>query len=214
MTTGKTVFSSAPGVPRLPASVEKVYTTSTALLRFGPNARLTTQVLGVGSVDPEGGWHGTLYLKGGGDPTFGSRSFDRSAYRTGATMQQLVANLIRTTGITSVSGRIVGDESYFDSLRGTPPYGYRASSWVEGELSALIYDRGLANPQGSAFQRRPALFATQQFVAALKKKSFICSQPIRAARLKSTALVDDLLAFGKSARPLLDWGWAAIIDER
>ncbi len=168
MTTGQTLFSWAPGVPRLPASVEKVYTTSTALLRFGPDTRLSTRVFGVGTFDLAGGFHGTLYLKGGGDPTFGSKSFDRSAYGTGATMQQLVTNLIRATGIRSLTGKIVGDESYFDSLRGTPPYGYHASSWVEGQLSALIYDRGLANPQGSAFQRRPALFATQQFVSALK----------------------------------------------
>jgi D-alanyl-D-alanine carboxypeptidase/D-alanyl-D-alanine-endopeptidase (penicillin-binding protein 4) len=168
MTTGQTLFSSAPSVPRLPASVEKVYTTSTALLRFGPDTRLSTRVFGVGTFDLGGGFHGSLYLKGGGDPTFGSKSFDRSAYGTGATMQQLVGNLIRATGITSISGRIVGDESYFDSLRGTPPYGDHASSWIEGELSALVYNRGLANPQGSAFQRRPALFATQQFASALK----------------------------------------------
>jgi uncharacterized protein (TIGR02453 family) len=51
-------------------------------------------------------------------------------------------------------------------------------------------------------------------VAALKKKSFICSRSIRATRLKSPALVDDLVAFAKDARPLLDWGWAAIVDER
>ena len=156
MTTGQTLFSWAPAVPRLPASVEKVYTTSAALLRFGPNTRLTTRVLGVGTFDLGGGFHGTLYLKGGGDPTFGSKSFDHTAYGTGATMQQLVANLVRATGITSISGRIVGDESYFDSLRGTPPYGYQASSWIEGELSALVYNRGLANPAGTAFQRRPA----------------------------------------------------------
>jgi len=167
-TTGQTLFSWAPGVPRLPASIEKVYTTSTALLRFGPDTRLMTRVLAVGTFDLGGGFHGTLYLKGGGDPTFGSRSFDHTAYGTGATMQQLVANLVRATGITSISGRIVGDESYFDSLRGTPPYGYQASSWIEGELSALVYNRGLATPAGTAFQRRPALFATQQFVSALK----------------------------------------------
>ena len=147
LTTGQTLFSWAPGVPRLPASVEKVYTTSTALLRFGPNAA-EHAVLGVGTFDLGGGFHGTLYLKGGGDPTFGSRSFDHTAYGTGATMQQLVANLVRATGITSISGRIVGDESYFDSLRGTPPYGYQPSSYIEGELSALAYDRGFANPAG------------------------------------------------------------------
>jgi D-alanyl-D-alanine carboxypeptidase/D-alanyl-D-alanine-endopeptidase (penicillin-binding protein 4) len=168
MTAGKPLFASAAGVGRLPASVEKVYTTSTALLRFGPSARLSTGVLGVGEFGLDGTWHGTLYLKGGGDPTFGAKSFDHFAYGTGATMQRLVANLIRETGIRSIAGRIVGDESYFDSLRGTSPYGYQPSTDVEGLLSALIYDRGLADPQGSAFQNRPALFATQQFVSALK----------------------------------------------
>jgi serine-type D-Ala-D-Ala carboxypeptidase/endopeptidase (penicillin-binding protein 4) len=168
MTTGRTLFSLAAGVARLPASVEKIYTTSTALLRFGPNARLSTRILGVGRFEAAGAWHGTLYLKGGGDPTFGSKSFDHFAYGTGATVQRLVTNLIHATGIRSISGRIIGDESSFDSLRGTPPYGYQPSTDVEGLLSALIYDRGLANPQGTAFQNRPALFATQQFVSALK----------------------------------------------
>ena len=65
-------------------------------------------------------------------------------------------------------GAIVGDESYFDSKRGTPATGYGLSSDVEGELSALIYDRGLADEQGTAFQNRPALFTTQPFAAALR----------------------------------------------
>jgi D-alanyl-D-alanine carboxypeptidase/D-alanyl-D-alanine-endopeptidase (penicillin-binding protein 4) len=168
LSTGKTLFSSAPGVARLPASVEKIYTTSTALLRFGANGNLTTKVLGSGSFDAGGGWHGTLYLKGGGDPTFGSASYDRFAYGAGATLQRLVADLIRESGITSVHGSIAGDESYFDSRRGTPATGYSASSFVEGELSGLAYDRGLANEQGSAFQNHPALFAAQQFAAALR----------------------------------------------
>ena len=83
---------------RLPASVEKIYTTSTALLRFGATGTLTTKVLGSGSLDAVGGWHGTLYLRGGGDPTFGSASYDRFAYGAGATMQRLVANLIARVG--------------------------------------------------------------------------------------------------------------------
>jgi serine-type D-Ala-D-Ala carboxypeptidase/endopeptidase (penicillin-binding protein 4) len=168
MTAGKVLFASSARTPRLPASVEKVYTTSTALMRFGSATRLSTSVLGVGSFDSAGGWHGTLYLKGGGDPTFGSASFDRYAYGSGATMQQLVSNLVRRTGIKSVSGRIVGDESRFDSFRGTPPYGFRASTDVEGLLSGLAYNRGLANQAGTAFQNRPALFATQQFSSTLR----------------------------------------------
>src|SRR6266700_386812 len=70
MSTGKALFSSAAGVARLPASVEKLYTTSTALLRFGPDATLTTSVLGVGTFDSGGGFPAPLSLRGGGDPTF------------------------------------------------------------------------------------------------------------------------------------------------
>ena len=168
MTTGRTLFATTPAVPRMPASVEKLYTTATALLRFGSDGGLTTSVLGSGTMDPSGAWQGTLYLKGGGDPTFGSASFDRFAYGTGATMQRLVANLIAQTGITSINGQIAGDESYFDSVRGTPATGGLASPEVEGVLSGLAYDRGLANEQGTAFQNRPALFAAQQFALALR----------------------------------------------
>jgi D-alanyl-D-alanine carboxypeptidase/D-alanyl-D-alanine-endopeptidase (penicillin-binding protein 4) len=165
LTTGQTLFSSRADVGRLPASVEKVYTTSTALLKFGPTATLTTWVLGVGSVAGDGTFDGTLYIKGGGDPTFGSQSFDHAYYGTGATMQQLVSNLVADTGITAVNGRILGDQSYFDALRGTAPYGYRADSEIEGSLSGLSYDRGF---EGSGFQVHPAVYTAQQFAAALK----------------------------------------------
>lgn len=164
--TGQPLFSSSPDISRLPASVEKLYTTSTALLDFGADATLKTSVYGSGTLS-SGHWTGTLYLKGGGDPTFGSAAFDRFAYGGGATMQRLVANLIRSSGITSIQGRVVGDESYFDSLRGTPASGFRFSTDVEGSLSALVYNRGLIN-QGRSYVLRPALFAAQQFVAALR----------------------------------------------
>lgn len=166
--TGQPLFSYNARAGRLPASVEKIYTTSTALLRFGQDATLRTGVLGVGQMDASGGWHGTLYLRGGGDPTFGSASFDRAAYGTGATMQRLVANLLRATGIKSLHGSIVGDESYFDSVRGTAAYGFRPDFYYEGLLTGLAYDRGFTTPAETAFQSRPALFAAQQFAAALK----------------------------------------------
>jgi serine-type D-Ala-D-Ala carboxypeptidase/endopeptidase (penicillin-binding protein 4) len=166
--TGRALFSAAAGVRRLPASVEKVYTTAAALLRFGPSATLTTNVLGVGSLDTTGGWHGTLYLRGGGDPTFGADFFDRQAYGAGATMQRLVANLIAQTGLTAVHGPIVGDESYFDSLRGTPATGFAPNTLVEGELSGLAYDRGFSNLQGTVLQTSPALVAARQFALALR----------------------------------------------
>src|ERR1700758_104783 len=47
--TGQVLFSDASSVGRIPASVEKIYTTSTALLRWGPGGTLNTTVLGTGT---------------------------------------------------------------------------------------------------------------------------------------------------------------------
>lgn len=167
LTTGQSLFAASPDVPRLPASVQKLYTTSTALLRFGPIATLTTSLLGQGTIDPFGSWNGTLYLRGAGDPTFGSAGFDQYNYGTGATIQRLVSNLLAQAGVKTVGGRVLGDESYFDSLRGTPPTGFRYSYWVEGSLSALVFNRGVLN-QGYSFTAHPAAYAAGQLVAALR----------------------------------------------
>jgi serine-type D-Ala-D-Ala carboxypeptidase/endopeptidase (penicillin-binding protein 4) len=166
--TGQALFAQAANTGRLPASVEKIYTTSTALLRLGPTQTFSTSVLGTGSRDPSGVWNGTLYLRGGGDPTFGSVGFDRAWYGTGTTLHSVIGSLLKATGITAVHGRIVGDESFFDSARGTPATGFGRSSEVEGELSALAYDRGFASLHSTAFQLRPALFAAQQFAGGLR----------------------------------------------
>jgi D-alanyl-D-alanine carboxypeptidase/D-alanyl-D-alanine-endopeptidase (penicillin-binding protein 4) len=165
--TNQVLFAQAPSTGRLPASLEKIYTTSTALLRLGPTQTFATSILGVGSRDPSGVWDGTLYLRGGGDPTFGGVGFDHVWYGTGTTMRNLVGALLKATGLTAVQGRIVGDESFFDSRRGTPATGFRRSSDVEGELSALAYDRGFADLHGNTFQTRPALFAAQQLAGGL-----------------------------------------------
>lgn len=167
LNTGQTLYSHNARTPRLPASVEKLLTTSTALMKFGPGATLTTSVLGIGQLSA-GTFSGTLYLRGGGDPTFGSAAFDRANYGTGATVQGLVRNLISATGIVALSGNVVADESDFDSLRGTPATGYSPNIEVEGELSGLAFDRGWANNIGTVFWKHPALLAGQQFDSALK----------------------------------------------
>jgi D-alanyl-D-alanine carboxypeptidase/D-alanyl-D-alanine-endopeptidase (penicillin-binding protein 4) len=168
LNAGQVLFAQAANTGRLPASLEKIYTTSTALLRLGPSATFKTSVLGTGSQAPGGVWNGNLYLKGGGDPTFGSVGFDHTWYGTGTTMHSLIVALLRATGLTAVHGSIVGDASNFDSRRGTPATGFGASSEVEGQLSALTYDRGFASSQGAAFQFRPDLYATQQFASGLR----------------------------------------------
>lgn len=189
MTTGQTLFAENPTTPRLPASVEKLYTTSTALLRLGPTATFTTSILGLGSRDPQGIWHGTLYLRGGGDPTFGAVGFDRSWYGTGATMNALIRALLKSTGITGVQGRIVADGSYFDSRRGTPATGFAANLEVEGELGGLTYNSGFTSPRGTALQRYPGLYAGQQLAGGLRAFGVKLGRhfPISAGRTPANA---------------------------
>jgi serine-type D-Ala-D-Ala carboxypeptidase/endopeptidase (penicillin-binding protein 4) len=165
-TTGQTLWQYNVAVGRLPASVEKLYTTSAALLEFGPDATFETRVLGTGKLLANGTWDGTLYLKGGGDPTFGSMTFDKAMFGTGATVQALAAN-IRAAGIKQVRGQIVGDESYFNSRRGGPDTHYHASLETEGSLSALAYDEGFTNQFEERLQRQPPLVAAQAMAAAL-----------------------------------------------
>jgi serine-type D-Ala-D-Ala carboxypeptidase/endopeptidase (penicillin-binding protein 4) len=167
LTANRTLYAKNANTVRLPASVEKLYTTTTALQRFGPDATLTTSLLGSGT-QAGGTFTGTLYLRGGGDPTFGSSSFDSANYGTGATVQQLVSALETSTGITVLKGNVVADETMFDSDRGTPATGNKPSIDTEGDLSALAFNRGWANSTGTVYFKHPAVEAGQQLVAALK----------------------------------------------
>jgi serine-type D-Ala-D-Ala carboxypeptidase/endopeptidase (penicillin-binding protein 4) len=166
MSTGKPLFAERATQRHPPASVEKLYTAITALERMGPTARLETAVLGTGHLAPGGVWEGDLYLHGGGDPTFGSSAFIRSRYGgVGTSVAQLAAQL-KAQGIRRVTGRVYGDESYFDSLRGEPSSGYAWDPFLEGDLSALAYNRGeTGNEKGT---HAPAAFAARQLRAALR----------------------------------------------
>jgi serine-type D-Ala-D-Ala carboxypeptidase/endopeptidase (penicillin-binding protein 4) len=162
------VFAWRAGTARTLASNTKLFTSAAALLRFGTDGTLGTTVLGDGQLDEEGIWRGNLYLKGGGDPTFGSRTFTRKFYGGGPTVQQL-AKLIDQAGVERVTGHVYGDESRFDSLRGGPDSSYGVDIWV-GPLSALSYNRGLATESGSAFQTNPPAFAAARLDDALEAR--------------------------------------------
>ncbi len=158
-----TLFVLHPKTKRPPASVEKLYTTAALMRKLGPNTRLHTDVLGRGHL-AGGVWHGDLYLRGGGDPTFGDPTFNRVwESGRGPTAAQLAAQLVRR-GIHRVTGHVYADESLFDRRRGglmtayapdTPDFG--------GQLSALVYDHGSATRRLS-----PAQFAAKEMVLVMR----------------------------------------------
>jgi D-alanyl-D-alanine carboxypeptidase/D-alanyl-D-alanine-endopeptidase (penicillin-binding protein 4) len=167
LSTKQTLFGERAEVLRAPASVEKLYTATALLERLGPDAHLETTVLGSGHLGPEGVWEGSLYLHGGGDPTFGTNAFVRAHYGgLGTSVSTLVTQLVHTDGIHRVTGAIEGDESYFDSLRGEPASGYRFDPYLEGTLSALAFNRGASGSYRGA--HAPAAYAAHELLRALR----------------------------------------------
>ncbi|MEA2200741.1 MAG: hypothetical protein QOI89_1337 [Solirubrobacteraceae bacterium] len=167
LTSKQALFSERATTLRPPASVEKLYTAAAVLARMGPAGRLATTVFGVGHLAPGGVWEGDLYLRGGGDPTFGSPSFIRGHYGgQGASVSALVAQLVRMDGIHHITGSIRGDESYLDRLRGEPSSGFAQDPFLEGTLSALSFDRGAKGSERGA--HAPAAYAARKLWGALK----------------------------------------------
>lgn len=163
MTTGTPVFSLRATIKRPPASVEKLFTSIAALYDLGPRARFHTTVVGRGWLGPGGVWHGSLYLRGGGDPTFGSAGFNGLYEQgNGPTVTEL-AGRVRRAGIRRVTGHLIGDPTLFDSRPGVPSSGFAPDLGdIGGELGALTYDHGLSGPHG------PAAYAAHEFALALR----------------------------------------------
>jgi D-alanyl-D-alanine carboxypeptidase/D-alanyl-D-alanine-endopeptidase (penicillin-binding protein 4) len=184
LTTRRTLYTEDASVPRIPASVEKLYTTAAALELFGPQGTIATDVLAPATVDPATGvLSGNLYLRGNGDPSFNASAAG-----------MLADQLIERTGITEVDGRVIGDETAFDGLRGPPSEGFRTSVWV-GPLSALTFNRGFTGRRRPLFQASPPLFAAKEFTAALRRRGVRVRRSARAGASPEGAL---MLAQGTS----------------
>jgi serine-type D-Ala-D-Ala carboxypeptidase/endopeptidase (penicillin-binding protein 4) len=155
LSSGRTIYSLRAGTRRMPASLEKLYTSLATLRRLGPSGRLATGVLAEKAPGEEGVVEGDLYLRGSGDPTF-------DTIDAGHLAQQ-----VADAGIVEVTGRVRGDESAFDGLRGVPSDGFRVTSEV-GPLSALTFNRGRSGRRSPFWQLRPARFAAAAFTRQLR----------------------------------------------
>lgn len=171
LSTGRVVYRRNGGVPLRPASNEKLTVAVAALDELGPGFRIPTEVLGDGIQEGDL-WRGDLVLKGYGDPTLDREDLDELARR------------LRTSGIRRVSGRVLGDESYFDRRRTAP--GWKPGFYKEESppLSALVVDRGkLAGRTVDA----PALAAARAFHEALAAAGIRVAGAAAAGRAAPTA---------------------------
>lgn len=145
MDTGEELFALRENVVRIPASVEKLFTTSAALLRLGPSATLQTNAVVAPDavVEPGGVLRGDLVLVGGGDPTLGTLPWGAQLRRQPqlVTALEVLADRVAAAGVREVLGRVVGDDGRHERLRYLPTWPSRYRNDV-GPLSSLTVNDG------------------------------------------------------------------------
>jgi len=168
--TGDVVFRANAALALAPASAEKLAVSFAALRVLGPGFRFRTEVAGTGQLAGRV-WQGDLFLVGYGDPTLASADLDA------------LARDVAAWGIRSVSGRVLGDERHFDTLRSAP--GWKASYLgIESPpLSALSVDE--LEPRGA---NGSAAAAAQAFTAALERRGVAVAGAPLAGRAPADVL--------------------------
>ena len=107
--TGETLYQYRPNSLATPASTMKLVTTSTILELFGPDFRFQTKLEIDGNVNKDSVLNGNLYIVGGGDPTLGSEKLGEKDF-----FPKWI-KAVRSAGIKKITGRIIADESFFES---------------------------------------------------------------------------------------------------
>lgn len=117
--SGRIILSHRADQPMIPASVVKLISTGTFLRQRGAQYRFETKVYALGAIR-DSILYGDLVLVGSGDPSLASRYEPESEAR----LKQTIARILRSSGISTVKGRLLIDGS---SL---PQQGIH-SSWLE-----------------------------------------------------------------------------------
>jgi len=136
---GTSVLELNPGTPRAPASTMKLLPTWAALDLLGPAYAWKTRAYADGPV-VKGVLKGNLYLQGGGDPLLTIERWWR------------FVNDLRQTGLRSIEGDIVIDQSRF-TAEDERPEDFDGKFW---RTYNVLPDALLVNWQSSDFTIRPA----------------------------------------------------------
>ena len=165
--TNRVLCRSAAKRRRMLASNMKLFTTSTALNRFGPSHRFETSVWRTGRLDGSGVLHGNIYLVGGGDPFLTSPIFGQRNLGGQFTNIYGLVRFVKRAGIRRVTGRVYADDSIFDELRGVADSGYGVSPYI-GPLSGLSFNLGFTTSSATSFASSPERLAALKLTKSMR----------------------------------------------
>lgn len=169
---GTVHYSRQPTLALIPASTLKLLTTAAALAQLGADYRFTTDVRAAGA--PSDGGVGDLYLVGGGDPLLSTADFASDGGYQGqprrSTSIEALADKVVAAGVRRV-GRLLGDESRYDSERLVPSWNPRyIANFDISPLSALVVNKSFTQKEPLAVAVSPPAHAASVLAALLRAR--------------------------------------------
>ena len=169
---GAVHYSRQPSLGLIPASTLKLLTSAAALAQLGPDSRFTTAIR-AGAAPADGGV-GELYMVGGGDPLLSTADFASDGGYMGqsrrSTSIEALADKVVAAGVRRV-GRLLGDESRYDSERLVPSWNPRyIANFDISPLSALVVNKAFASISPPAVAISPPAHAAGVLAGLLRAR--------------------------------------------
>ncbi|WP_084960046.1 D-alanyl-D-alanine carboxypeptidase/D-alanyl-D-alanine-endopeptidase [Thermoactinospora rubra] len=196
--TGEELYSTDAGKLMTPASNAKLFTSAAAAEVLGLDYRFQTSVLRAGrqtgSVVT-----GDLVLRGTGDPTMLAEDYDK------------LAAAVAAKGVKLVTGKLVADDTWFDSVRLGQDWAWDDESWYyAAQISALTaspdrdYDPGTVIVSVSASDGKVKVGTTPEtdYLKIVNKATAGSSTDVLIERQHGTNTV---LITGTVAEPYSEW---------
>lgn len=166
LTAKRSVYRLRPDVLRLPASNEKLVTASAALASWTSTYRFSTQLfISAPGPDEDGVVRGDVYLRGLGDPTLSTTSFQKRYFRMRTSNVHDFVKRLDTLGVTRITGRVIADDGYFDRTRAVANWRPGMTAYC-GPLSALTLNEGFRS--GGGYVKDPSLYAASTLTRQLR----------------------------------------------
>jgi D-alanyl-D-alanine carboxypeptidase/D-alanyl-D-alanine-endopeptidase (penicillin-binding protein 4) len=169
---GRVHYSRRESLALIPASTLKLLTSAAALAQLGAETRFTTEVRA--GAAPGDGAVNDLYLVGGGDPLLSTADFAADGgymdQPRRSTSVEALADKVAAAGIRRV-GRVLGDESRYDSERLVPSWNPRyIANFDISPLSALVVNKAFTSTTPPAVAISPPAHAASVLAGLLRAR--------------------------------------------